>query len=376
MVNHRMLSWARDRIGLSIEELAERVTQDVATIKSWESGSMKPTYTQLETLAYQHFKIPLAGLFCAEAPENIDPIAKFRFLPQEEFTKLNFTIRKLINKAAYYQEIIREVSEPDDELSPLLSVMNAKDEVEKSADKLRDFLDYESLSDKAGGRKDLFELLRLKISESNAYVFKEAFKSDDISGFCLPDDSFPVIMINNSSSPGRQLFTLIHELVHAATDSAGILDEDPNYTSRYSDKDKAREKRCNDISNSFFMPNEALISFVEKYKTIDETAISEISDKFYLSREAVMYRLCQIGLFDKSNYSSLRAKWNKEFKDSRADSSGGNWFNNKKSYLGSPYIKLVVDGFHKGKVRRYDLPAYLDVAPKNISGLLSGQYEV
>jgi Zn-dependent peptidase ImmA (M78 family) len=53
-------------------------------------------------------------------------------------------------------------------------------------------------------------------------VFKDAFRVDDYSGFCLYDDEFPLIYVNNSTSKTRQIFTLFHELAHLISHTSGI----------------------------------------------------------------------------------------------------------------------------------------------------------
>jgi len=53
---------------------------------------------------------------------------------------------------------------------------------------------------------------RSAIEECGIFVFKDAFKLKAISGFCLYDERFPLIYVNNSRPVTPSIFTLLHEL--------------------------------------------------------------------------------------------------------------------------------------------------------------------
>ena len=63
---------------------------------------------------------------------------------------------------------------------------------------------------------------RDSVEEAGIFVFKEAFQDDSVDGFCLVHDEFPVIYLNNSRPPVRQIFTLFHELAHLLIGENGI----------------------------------------------------------------------------------------------------------------------------------------------------------
>ena len=55
---------------------------------------------------------------------------------------------------------------------------------------------------------------RTAIEDAGVYVFKNTFKQENVSGFCLYDAEFPLIYVNNSTAKTRQSFTILHELGH------------------------------------------------------------------------------------------------------------------------------------------------------------------
>jgi Zn-dependent peptidase ImmA (M78 family) len=69
---------------------------------------------------------------------------------------------------------------------------------------------------------DALKRWREALFSAGIYVFKDAFRVEEFSGFCLYDDVFPLIYVNNSSTKTRQMFTLFHELAHLLFHTSGI----------------------------------------------------------------------------------------------------------------------------------------------------------
>ncbi len=76
--NPKILKWARERAKYSLEDVALKLKKDIDIIKSWESGEKSPTYIQLEKLAYDIYKRPIALFFFPEPPEESDEQSEFR----------------------------------------------------------------------------------------------------------------------------------------------------------------------------------------------------------------------------------------------------------------------------------------------------------
>lgn len=98
-VNPDVLRWARETAGWSLEDVAFKMKKDVDTVSSWERGNASPTYIQLEKLAYQIFKRPIALFFFPEPPEEKTPKQSFRTLPQQQISRISPRLRFLIRRA-------------------------------------------------------------------------------------------------------------------------------------------------------------------------------------------------------------------------------------------------------------------------------------
>src|SRR3546814_17029352 len=73
-----------------------------------------------------------------------------------------------------------------------------------------------------------------------------AFRTDDFSGFCLYDEEFPIIYVNNSSAKTRQIFTYFHELAHLVFHTSGIAKVRDRYIERLAgdSKERSEERRA------------------------------------------------------------------------------------------------------------------------------------
>ena len=75
-VNPEVLRWARKTSGFGIDDVVDKLKRKKVTAKtvaSWEKGTSSPTYTQLEKLAYDIYKRPLALFFFPDPPEEETP---------------------------------------------------------------------------------------------------------------------------------------------------------------------------------------------------------------------------------------------------------------------------------------------------------------
>ena len=114
-----VLRWARETSGLSKEDVVQKLkrkTITAETIEAWERGEGMPTYAQLESLAYDVYKRPLALFFFPAPPEEKTPRQAFRTLPDQEIQKISPRLRYLLRRAQARQVNLAELSE--DMLSP------------------------------------------------------------------------------------------------------------------------------------------------------------------------------------------------------------------------------------------------------------------
>ena len=140
------------------------------------------------------------------------------------------------------------------------------------------------------GFGEAFKAWRNAIEQCGVYTFKDSFKDRFVSGFCLFHDKFPVIMVNNSNSFSRQIFTLFHELGHILLGVNGITDVEDRYIDFMDNNDRSLEIACNHFAAEVLVPSSAFLKEVPEFEAAGQEIIPELAKKYSVSREVVLLR--------------------------------------------------------------------------------------
>jgi len=231
-VNPKILSWARERAGFSLPDVAARLGKAETVIAEWEKGHQAPTFRQLGQIAEQLYKRPLALFFFPSPPDEEDPTTQFRTLPASEIDALAPDTRYALREAIAFQESIHEFTGGNNPAAALITrdIGPTGDDPDQLAARVRAYLGV-SLETQSSwsNAEDAFKHWRRSIEGSGVFVFKRAFKQSDIFGFCIHDNTLPLIVINNSTAHSRQVFTVFHELAHLLYSVSGITKQDTSY---------------------------------------------------------------------------------------------------------------------------------------------------
>jgi transcriptional regulator with XRE-family HTH domain len=108
-INKDILVWARTSIGLSVDDVAQKFKKNPKEIEEWELGNTSPTFSQLERLAFEIYKRPLAVFFFPDVPKEDTPKTEFRTLPDIVINELPPEMVKLYRSAKLYQLYLEEL---------------------------------------------------------------------------------------------------------------------------------------------------------------------------------------------------------------------------------------------------------------------------
>lgn len=371
-INPDVLRWARERSGLSVADVARKFSKSPATISGWEAGETSPTYVQLEKLAYQVYKRPVAIFFFPEPPDEPNKIGEFRTLPASEQESLSSDTRYAVRLAESMQIALRELNSGVNPSPRKIfdDVSTSLDELpEKLAERTRAYLGI-SLEDqrKWSSTADALDNWRTAIEDSGVYVFKRSFKQKDISGFSLMDDRFPVIFLNNSTPLTRQIFTLWHEVAHILLSTSGVTKENDSFIEFLVGELKTIEVQANAFAGEFLVPSEDFDALIHSGPYSDEY-FSSLADRYHVSREVVLRKHSDRGLVSQQVYEDMAGEWKEQYAASVSGSTGGNYYNTQVSYLGQKFLELVFSRYYQGRIDLNQLADYVNVKARNVPAL-------
>src|SRR5438034_4964263 len=119
LVKPALLTWARERAGLPLQDAAAKASVEVERLREWEQGEDRPSIPQLRKLG-EVYKRPIAVFFLPEPPQGFDPQREFRRLPGLTARTESPEMRLALRKALYWREAAREIYEKLQEDIPIV----------------------------------------------------------------------------------------------------------------------------------------------------------------------------------------------------------------------------------------------------------------
>jgi len=350
-VNGEIIKWAREYYNMTQSDAALAIGVDIGRYCNWEDGTESPTYAKLRKIS-EVFHKPSALFFFPEPPQLPAIKGDLRTLPDEVVDGLSRNVIRQFEKAQAYQLNLRELY--GNKPSVLSKRADFPTDINDLCDYFRLLLSFPVAAQKARkSAKVVFEIFREKFYELGIYVFKDAFKDNSVSGLCLNDDQYPIIIINNSMSFARQIFTLFHELYHLISNTSGAEIIRDDFYVYLNEQQTNSEKACDVFANAFLVP---LNDFEEELKKqpLDEDRITDLAILYSVSKEAIMYKLLSLRKITHSDYDRLKETFYgdaiRNLTKKSGDKGGGNHYLTKLSYLGHQYAGDVFKEYFSGRI--------------------------
>lgn len=382
-VNPRLLSWAREDAGHSIQTAAAKTGYPVERLQAWEAGDAKPTIPQLRELAAR-YRRPLSIFFMpSPPPRGFEPLNDFRRLPDSDDLRWSPELRALVRRARAQQRVYAELMHDLGEETPPLPLVSNRDDPEQVAEFARGLLgvpdsEQRSWSDESEALRGWTRAVEAQgvLTVYTATTRGYGVPVDEMLGFSDPDP-VPIIVLNGSDHARRRTFTLLHELAHLLLRNAGVCDLHDSYTTQNYDP---TEVFCNAVAAAVLMPREQFLRDPDVRRgrsTVEwsDQDLGTIARHFTTSREATLRRLLTLGLTTADFYRGWRTAyyeaWDEEQRaQSREPSSGGPPYPLMKvRELGVPYISTVLDAYNRRLINSSDLARFLNINLKSLPGV-------
>jgi Zn-dependent peptidase ImmA (M78 family) len=378
-ISPKVLEWARVTMGYSTEQAAKKAGVTLDKYEAWETGQKTPTYRQLETLAENVYKRPLAILLLPEPPFE-DPIQKdFRNLSNAEIVDLSPELRLVLRKAKRYQLILEEVAALNEQPKFLSFKVALKDNPTTVATRFRQFLNLSIDEQKGWKYEDALRHFKQRIEEIGIYIFQLKIPIQDARAFCLTG-KFPIIVLNTEDSNNGRIFSLFHEVCHVLF-NVNDLFKDLEKGQLNDDYEKI-ETFCNQFAASFLVPEEYFVSDLRSYGiskgNVSEYDIKKMSRSYNVSNEVIARKLLAYQLITEDFFWTRKKLWDAAARSAKERQrekmkdldSGLNQGIRIVYEKGKPYVSSVVNAYHQGIISSADLSNYLETKLNNLPKII------
>lgn len=348
-VNPELLTWARQRSGLSFDDLTRRFPH----LGAWERGDVMPTLKQLESFAHATHTA-IGFMFLPEPPEERVPIPDYRTVRDTGVQRPSADLLDAIYQCEQRQDWYRDFALLNHEppvgfISTLSTTAPAVD----AANAIRTALRFD-VEERGATWTDAFrvlvnnsEALGLLIMVSGVVGSNTHRKLNpsEFRGFALADEFAPLVFVNGADTKAAQIFTLLHELAHLSLGGTAL--DDASMTGMPTVE---VERWCNQVAAEVLLPLAAAHDVVLTGTPTVEM-LELLARRFKVSTLVVLRRLYDARKFSWDDY---RTAYDTEFQRimrilGMRESGGGNFFNTQPARVSKRFARAVVTSTLEGQ---------------------------
>lgn len=368
-VEPKVLTWARETIGLYPENVSEKLGESPDFIDKLETSKEKPTLKILERLA-NIYKRPLATFLLSTPPKELPLPKDFRYMPRKKEMPLSPKTRLSIRSCFRMQSLaVGLLKELGREISPKIKKFNTHEDPEVVAEEIRNELGISISEQKSWQNKyQAFQEWREAIERRGIFVFQMSMPLKEIRGFSLIEAELPVIVVNSQDFIAARIFSLFHELSHFLIDKSGICNMRTPIAMLF-EKENI-ESFCNHFAGSLLIPKATLLNHELACSICpsdnNDKIVKKLANEFKVSQEVVLRRMAILGMINIDVYKKKREEWEEiEWKPK----GGGPTDPIEKCIRekGKPLITLTLEAYEAGKITYKDAADYLSVRIKYLS---------
>ena len=298
------LARARDARKLSQDDVAALLNVSRVLVSHWERGQRQPSAQVLERLA-EIYGVELQALLEPDSDLSSSDLVEllYRDADGEIDVAARNGLRDFVRFLENYANLVTELGDTREALkvSPfggLRKGFTTKEDIRRKVFDVRDWLrlGLGPVGDLPGRLDDIgITVYRTALGEDLSTSVSGAFVNHRRIGMS--------IAVNVQTTPGRQLFTLAHELAHALFHS-----DQEHLVSAYA-ANSERERFADYWAGEFLVPLEGLRRQAEQ---LGLKAITDAEEAIHLQRHfgvsygMILFRLRQANLLNDSKYEELR----------------------------------------------------------------------
>lgn len=380
-IEPKVLTWARESIGKTIDDIAHHLKVGKDVVQQWEIGQKPVRLTQLEKMA-NYYKRPLAALFLPEPPKEIPLPKDYRTLPLDERKGFSSKTLLAIRRAERVRRLTIEMSvKAEQQINTNIVNANLNDNIEQLGEKVRGHLgiateaQFKWLDENAA-----FNEWRNLLERNDILVLQGSVPLEDTRGFSISEKSYPVIFVNKRDSDNGKIFSLFHEYSHLMLNISGICDMAERVY--LTEDDRQVETFCNYFAGAFLVPKNSLLGHPLIRKTngiaFDDEILQELAAQFKVSPEVILRRLVICGKTSNDYYNKKKVEWDEKYKEFAQKKKFGRKVPAKACLQenGRPFVTLVLSSYGSETISLSDVSDYLGIKVKhlpNVEKLIYGK---
>ena len=349
----KVLRWARERVSLSRDELAKKMTVKPEHVAQWEQTG-KISIARIDNLAAKTYT-PLGYLYLSEPPDEPLPIHDFRTrsgeAPARPSVDLLDTVYLMQRRQAWMRDELIEGGADPLKFVGAYSVDDSHTEV---AAAMRDALSLaEDWAEARLSWREALSFLRNKLDEAGILVVfngvvgnnnNRTLDPQEFLGFALVDEYAPLVFVNSAYYIAAQIFTLAHEVAHLFVGETGLSAFDNLLPA-----DDETERFCNQVAAEFLVPQVVLQAYWPVVRDSDHP-FQMIARKFRVSSIVAARRMLDLDLIDWDTFLEFYEDNNKQGQKHPTHRPGGNFWNTQRWRIGPSFAGAVVRAAREGRL--------------------------
>lgn len=346
-----ILRWARNRAGLSVDVLAQKMQVKPQRVLDWEENG-ELSFKQAEKLA-NITHTPFGYLYLPEPPQEALPINDFRTVGSEAVHHPSPDLLATLDQAQQIQSWFRDelIARGQEPLSFVGSLSQDVPIIE-AANRIRQVAGFGE-NQQARTWEDALRQQIEQIENTGVLVLRNGIVGnnthrplsvDEFRGFALSDPYAPLIFINARDAKAAQMFTLAHELVHIWVGVSGISNFDKTYADHHD-----VERFCNQVAAELLVPAAELQEQWSNAQSQNDW-LQSLTRRFKVSSLVILRRLNDSALISPTTFQQrYQAEQDRFQAVATEQDGGGDFYRTQRSRLSRQFLQALIESTLEGR---------------------------
>jgi Zn-dependent peptidase ImmA (M78 family)/DNA-binding XRE family transcriptional regulator len=304
--NPEMLRWAREEVGLTLEQAALALGVSVESLAAAEDGAQSLTLHQLLKAA-DVYGFPFGYFYFTEPPreKSYKPVPDFRVEPNligQDHPRLHLELKRARERREVFLDLAAHL---DIEVPPFQTL--PKPTPKRVGEFVRERLRVRDSEISLLRFDTVYAYWKEKIENDGVLVYESQYipAETGVIGAALFYEHAPVILIKRGGAANeRKLFTLLHEYAHLLNARSAINDAASQTIDSPRSSEAGLEAMCNQLAAEILVPHSKVKS-ADYLELAPELKMERMAEIFKVTYSTAAVCLRKLGLITQGDLSQL-----------------------------------------------------------------------